>query len=639
MQKLLITAGTLLSILSASAQEKEATLDPVTVTASIIKSRSTNTGRNIIAIKGETIAKLPVNSLDELLRYLPGLEVQQRGPMGVQSDFVIRGGTFQQVLVIIDGLRLNDPNTGHFNGNIPIAPSEIESIEVLKGASSALYGSDAVGGVVQIITKSFASRQKAKKQLDASVATGEYGLLNASAGGFYSDGKTAVNAAFLSNNADGQQQRGTRGFFNLNTFSLSASHQLNQYWQLALRSSYDTRKFAAQNFYTTFLSDTADEKLVSSWNQLRLSYEKDKNKFSIHGGYKTVEDTYQYNNASVANSSRSNLWQVLSVFEHEYTERTSFSTGVQLQSRNISSNDRGEHTLKQAAAFVVLNQKIGNAFHIHPALRLDWDEKRGWELIPQFNAAYRFEKVVLRASAGKTIRDADFTERYNNYNKALVSSGRIGNPDLTAERSFSYEAGVDFFPKEYLKISAGAFVRDHSDLVDWTNTPYAQMPRKDNLAPNGTYALAKNIASVKTEGVETDVQFTKNISQKQHLLATAGLVWLYTKSSDATPSFYISSHAKMLTNFSVVYNYGRYAIALNGVYKSRANQAAGSMPVAISKDYFLMNAKFEVSFLEEKLKAFVQGNNIFDRRYSDLLGSVMPGRWMMGGLRFSITKQ
>ncbi len=133
-------------------------LDPVTVTASLSSQKISRTGRNVVVIKGEEFNKLPVHSIDELLRYLPGIEIQQRGPMGSQSDIVLRGGTFQQVLVILDGVRLNDPNTGHFNSYIPIAPAEIDRIEILKGASSAIYGSEAVGGVIQIITKSFATK-------------------------------------------------------------------------------------------------------------------------------------------------------------------------------------------------------------------------------------------------------------------------------------------------------------------------------------------------------------------------------------------------------------------------------------------------------------------------------------------------
>src|SRR5690606_24554045 len=137
-------------------------------------------------------SSLPVRSIDELLRYIPGVEVQLRGPMGAQSDIVMRGGTFQQVLVILDGMRLNDPNTGHFNSYIPIAPAEIDRIEILKGASSAIYGSEAVGGVIHIISRSFASKKGiTKKELSLQGSVGEYDLYSAQAGGYYQSGNTA----------------------------------------------------------------------------------------------------------------------------------------------------------------------------------------------------------------------------------------------------------------------------------------------------------------------------------------------------------------------------------------------------------------------------------------------------------------
>ncbi len=168
-------------------------LDPVTITASLTPERVSRTGRNVYIIKGEKFYNLPVHSVDELLRYIPGVEVQARGPMGSQSDIVLRGGTFQQVLVILDGVRLNDANTGHFTSYIPIAPAEIERIEVLKGASSAIYGSEAVGGVIHIVTKAFSAKQgAASSSAMAQLSAGEYGLFNASAGGFVNNGKTAV---------------------------------------------------------------------------------------------------------------------------------------------------------------------------------------------------------------------------------------------------------------------------------------------------------------------------------------------------------------------------------------------------------------------------------------------------------------
>lgn len=619
------------------AQENEIDLDPVTVTSSLNSVSASKTGRNIIVIKGDEFLKLPINSIDDLLRYVPGMEIQARGPMGSQSDIVLRGGTFQQVLVIIDGIRINDPLTGHFNSYIPLAPAEIERIEILKGASSAIYGSDAVGGVIHVITKTFAAQQKAKKEISGQVSAGEYGLTNANMGGFYSTGKTAIGAGFLTNNSDGQLQRGTRGFFNLNTASISLSHQLNNNWQVGLRSAFDDRKFSAQNYYTTFASDTADEKVKTLWNQLRISYQRAANKFSLSFGYKAIDDKYYFNKASLPNHNKAKTFQAISAYEHKFSDNASLISGIQFFDRSIKSNDRGDHHVKQMGGFAIWQQFLG-AFTISPALRLDWDERAGTELIPQLNLSYRKNKIALRGSVGKTIRHADFTERYNNYNKSLVTGGRVGNPDLTAERSFSYEAGLDLFPSQDLKISASYFQRNHDDLIDYVTTPYANMPRKSNLSPSGVYALAKNISEVNTKGVETDIQLIKKINEKQRIYSTLGFVWLESTSSEVTPSFYVSSHARLLTNFSILYSTARFNVAINGLYKNRTPQFSAPIKAEVTKNYFLLNAKAEAFLIQQKLSLFVQVDNLFDKTYSDLLGTPMPGRWLMGGLKLSLSK-
>ncbi|TDE12027.1 TonB-dependent receptor plug domain-containing protein [Dyadobacter psychrotolerans] len=637
-----------LSILfSQNIIAQEISLDPVTVTSSLTEKRASETGRNIAVIKGEYFQNLPVHSIDDLLRYVPGLEIQARGPMGSQSDIVLRGGTFQQVLVVLDGLRLNDPNTGHFNSYIPIASSEIERIEVLKGASSSIYGSEAVGGVVHVISKAFAAKLKSgdqeagssnKAALNLGLTGGEYGLRNANVGAFVQRNKLAVSGGLVSNNADGVQQRGSRGYFHNNTASVSANYALSNDWNVAVRSSYDRRDFAAQNFYTTSIADTANEQVKTSWNQLKVGYKKGKSAFSLDGGYKYVKDQYLFNTRSIQNISKSQLWQGLFTWQQTFTENTTLVTGLNYQNKNISSNDRGDHSINQLAPFVSFSQRIGRYLTVSPSIRFDWRERIGTEAVPQVNISYKKDILQIRGSAGKTIRDADFTERYNNYNKPIVTTGnKIGSPDLKAERSFSYEAGADLFLRDF-KLSGTFFQRLQKDLIDYTNTPYAQMPRNENLTPAGTYALAKNIATVNTTGFEVDVQYTRLIAENQKLWLTAGFTQLSSESSDVTPTFYISSHAKLLTNFSVLYQYAGFSFSVNGLYKSRAKQEATSLQAVVSKEYFVMNAKAEYAFLKKTLGIFVQADNVFDKNYSDLLGSPMPGRWLMGGIRYSFVK-
>lgn len=635
-KKLLLSAGAFAFFSISHAQEEELELNPITVTASLHPMAASKTGRNILVINGDRFQQLPVNSIDELLRYLPGIEVQARGPMGSQSDFVIRGGTFQQVLVILDGLRINDPLTGHFSSYIPIAPAEIDRIEILKGASSAVYGSEAVGGVIHIITKSFSRKTGAdKKELQAQVMGGQYGLFNANMGGFLKNGNTTIGGGLLTNHALGQPQRGTNGFLDNTTASLSVSHVISPAWQVGFRSAYDDRHFSAQNFYTTFASDTARERVKTLWNQARLSYQKESKAFALSAGYKTGDDRFQYNSIARANHNKSGLWQALATYQQSW-KSTTLTTGLQGQNRYLKSNDRGNHQVAQGALFLILDQAIGDNFRINPAARLDWNEGSGIELVPQVNMSYAIGGLQLRASGGKTIREADFTERYNNFNNPMVTGGRIGNPDLSAESSFSYEGGADYFFSNSVKLSATYFQRYHQDLIDYVVTPYAEMPRRQNLSPTGSFALAKNIASVQTSGVEVDVQVIKKLSARSNLQAAAGLLWLSSESDAATPSFYVSSHAKFLGNFNVTYQNSRFRLSTSGLYKVRQPQGATAIHASITKDYFVLNAKGEAFVWDQKLSLVAQADNLLDRAYSDLLGAPMPGRWLMGGISLKL---
>lgn len=259
-------------------------------------------------------------------------------------------------------------------------------------------------------------------------------------------------------------------------------------------------------------------------------------------------------------------------------------------------------------------------------MRLDWNERSGWQLVPQINLSYKLPYWQLRGSAGKTIRDADFTERFNNYNKTLVTSGSIGNPDLETERSFSYEGGSDFFGIKNMKISTTFFQQYFTQLIDYVPTPYAEMPRQINLSPTGTYALAKNIARVTSTGVETDIQYSKQFNNKQQLWATFGLTWIDSKSNNATPSFYVSSHAKFLTNFNLQYATHWFSISVNGLYKQRNAQASTPINANLSKEYFVLNLQTQAYLYKNKVSIFGEVDNLFNRQYSDLLGSKMPGR-------------
>jgi vitamin B12 transporter len=608
-------------------------LDPLSVTNSRTQQKISETGRSITVIDGKLINQMPVNSLDDVLRYVSSVEIQQRGPAGSQADIVIRGGTFQQVLVLMDGIKLNDPITGHFSAYMPIVASQIDRIEILKGPAAAAYGSEAVGGVINIISKTFAAFTKEKKTKgNAAVSAGEYGFFSANAGFQKTNEKINYSVAAQTTNASGQLLRGSnRGYFHNNILSANAAMALNKHWKLLAHSSYDSRDFAAQNFYTTFVSDTATEKVNTWWNHLKLKHSTSSSTDEIDIAYKKTSDNYLYNPRSIANDNKSGLLFLQYVHTKNVSKKLFYNAGLMAEEKIIRSNDRGNHTNTNIAgfgSFIYTLKKIT----FNPGLRMVYDKNYGVELLPQANIAYRSGILALRANAGRSIRSADFTERYNNYNKAVVGSGNIGNPDLQTENSWSYETGADIILKHF-KFSAAWFYRNQDDVIDWVRTPYASMPRKENLLPTGTYALAKNIKEVNTSGLELEINYRRQFSKANQLYVNASATFFRSTSPDSIPSFYIISHAKTLLQQTIVYTHNNWSVGLTSIYKERNPGEAPGIKAFISRDYWLVNAKASYRF--KMLDAFVSVNNIGNISYSDLLGSKMPQSWTTAGLAVS----
>jgi len=633
LRKLLFILFIALLFKQSIAQDLSSFLDPITVTSSFYETRASKTGRNITVITAKDITQLPVRTPDELLRFLPGIDVQSRGALGAQSDISMRGGTFQQVLVILDGLRLNDPNTGHFSGYISVVLDEIEKIEILKGPSSGIFGSDAVGGVIYITTKTFSQKKETGYNGIVQLAAGDLGLLSTS--GYFSSNKNnqQFQVSALRNSAEGPQQRGITGFMREHAFSFAHSKK-NKFWETAFRTAYNDREFAAQNFYTSFSSDTAVERVKIFWNQFNAHYQKNKNQVIIYAGFKNTEDNYQFSSISSANSSFSNLFQLNGLYLRNQSAQTKYTIGTQYIGRSIRSNDRGNHTVQQFALYGMWQQIFNKKLIANTSLRTEYLSNGRWIFIPQMNLSYQLNQLQLRASVGYAFRNADFTELYNNYNRIGIRSGSIGNPNLNPEKSFNYEVGLDWITATDSKISFTAFSRNSRDLIDWTLTPYADMPRKENLVVAGNYLLAKNQSNIQVDGIEVDYLLDKKISAKNSIKIKSGFIWIYTENKNGPLSFYLSSAPKFLANFATTFSTKQIDFNLTSLYKSRNGQTANPILLPISNDYFVMNAKINFRFIKVKHIVFIQADNLFNSTINDFIGAPLPGRWLQAGARF-----
>jgi iron complex outermembrane receptor protein len=630
--------------LPSQAQEAE-TLDTLVVSKEVVISSSrvpqtaAGSGRNISTISAQMIEDTPAHTPDEMLRYVPGVEVQSRGAFGTQSDFSLRGSTFSQVLVLVDGMRINDPLTAHFNSNIPVAPYEIQRIEVLHGPAAAQYGADAVGGVINIITHTFGSQSNETKT--KARIKGGYGQnnLKMGRGGFYHNTQNyRISGGGMWHQSPGQELTDDyRNRFNIASGSVSGGVKLNNKWDLALRTGYDYRDFNARYFYTASPFDDAAETVSAWWNQLRLQRSSENSITTVKGSFKRNSDEYVFNPNVPANEHTTTLGSLQMYQYRKLAQDWDITYGAQLNNRRIRSTDRGDHNNWHYAGFTMLQWQPADPVTISGSLRLDHDESYGTELMPQLSFSYQQERWILRASGGRSVRAPSFTERFISTNLAgpLAEGRNLGNPWLQAERAWSGETGVDLFPWQNVRFSATGFVRESTNLIDYAMTNAAQIRNDDNLQAGGNYLYAQNLNNVTTAGVETELSISQNLGNRWLFNSTLGYAFTDFFGDDNVASKYISNYARHLVNGMVSVSHGPVEGSVSAVWKKREPSANENIGAFKSSIYSLWNVKLDYE-ITRQLSVGVQVDNLFDQENQDVLGARMPGRWALATLSWKL---
>ena len=628
-------------------------LDEVTVYATRLGQLAGQTGRYVTVVPGSTLSRYPVASLDDLLRLLPALEVQSRGNFGTQADITLRASTFNQVLVLLDGMRLNDPLTGHFAGYLPITPAEIEQIEVVRGPGAALYGPDAVGGFVNIVTKTFAATHRPDgTELAGTFLAGEYGLKSTNAGFYGQDKGLRLAGGILNNTANGQLLSlpgGLRNDFKLNTYSLSGAYQVSEKLSAAARASFDRRDFNAQNFYTTNAGDRARETTSRDWYQGQLRYDwngRARTELQVVGTAST--DLYVYTPTSAPSDHLMHYLNLQGQHQLTLSDKVRLTLGGQADRRAVRSNDRGDHAVWHTGAFAVAGLAPIAGLNVTAALRLDHDQAYGTEVIPQLNASQQVgEKLTVRAAVGRAIRAANFTEQYNSaIRPGTVPNGfNVGNPGLAAERTTNYEAGLDYQPCAALTLRGTYFNRYGRNLIDYVSQPGSRVIEATgftNLSPTNSYRFAQNLFAVTTQGFEAEVTTRAQLAAGLRLDGSVGYTYAHLNVAGDVVSQYLSNVARQLVSGNLSLAHRRFTLAVGGVYKQRAGQqtipSASTNAAELTPSYVVINTRLDLALLPERVWLVGQAQNLFNEQYADLLGAQMPGRWLMAGVRLALRK-
>ena len=526
------------------------------------------------------------------------LDVQQRAP-GTSADLSIRGTTFEETLILVNGLRLNDVQTGHNNLDIPFPFESVQRIEVLKGAGSTLYGSDAMGGAVNFIT---AVPENSEIRLGAGV--GNWGT-NQQNGALtlvrrrFSEELTFVRELSTGFIAD-------RNYRNL---AIASEARINTPLGASdLLLGFSDRPYGAAGFYgvpTTFPSWERDKGWLAAWTQpigtqtsADFAYRRHTDEYIY-----TLLDPAAYENNHITEDYQAALRRFEKIGE---TIRVYY--GIDGLREHIDSSNLGIHTRDQGGAYASFDARALKRFSFNAGVREELYTAGHQVFSPSLSGAYWINsKIKLRASASHAFRLPDYTELY------YTDPSHLGNPNLKPESSWSYEAGVQLALGHGITADAGVFHHRDQDVID-----YARSDSAVALDPDTPY-VAENIQKLNFTGAELSLRWQLPRQQRIELSYTgihgagstlSGVQYLYV--------FNFPSNEGLATWFS----------RLPGGEDSRLRIAAvqrygiGTYPLV----------EWTVGRQFKYLKPYLQLTNLTDTKYQEIAGVAMPGRGFIAGM-------
>lgn len=637
-------------------------LDSISVTASRITTNISESGKHVSVFTREDIENMPATSVDELLRSLPGLNINTRQGFGVQADVGIRGSTYSQVLFMLDNVPLNDPLTAHFNTNIPVSLSEIGQIELIRGPASTSFGADAVGGVVHIKTNLYLQREletgseRGISMANFDVSGGQNNLLmtdaalvmqargwrfSTSARISRSDGETFPNPGF----AEGvSSQTDYNTWFDLLSVSTAVSHRFSNRLSWYVRGGFDQRDFNARYFYTRSIFDESVEEIQSRWLLSAITYSHGSNRTEINASFRSVNDIFNFN-SEIAPVNEHTTGQLFLNLSHQVElagESSRFRYvrlmgGAQYLDKNIESTDRGDHRDGSGGIYAIGTASWINGLSITSSLRLQIDSAGRSDLLPQASAAYNLQNISFRSSVGRAVRVGDFTERYiSSAIPNLTPLRNIGNPDLQPEKSTTIDLGADWRPVRNFRFSPTVFYRSSNNLIDYALTNSDNITNATNLLPGENYFYAQNISSSSTSGIELMGSGNFRIPNGTGITLQGGYTYIRTTSDQETVSRYIANHPSHQLNAGIQITHSWLSVYSQSEYNVRSPEAELLVDGIVPSSYFITNLRITISPAESGVRLYSRIMNVTDTKYQEILGAPMPGRWIMAGVQLSL---
>jgi iron complex outermembrane receptor protein len=590
--------------LIVTAQENKPKIDSlqeVIISSTRIDLPFSKNSRTIQLITAEDMKKAGVTNVADALQQIAGIDIRRRGTNGTQADLYIRGGSFDQTLLLVDGIKVDDAQTGHHTMNLALPIEVIKRIEIIKGPAARIFGQNAFNGAINIITKDV-------PDTDASlnVQGGSYNQFNAAvtAGINLDDSSHIIH--YSKNTSEGY--RYNTDYDNQNFVLKSTFNKKNL--PIAMLISLSDRNFGANGFYASPAATNQYEETMASLIGFSTVIKKGNFTWKPRVYWRRNEDEYVFvrNNPSIyRNLHISN--KIAAELNGSYSSNIGVTGfGVETAKVYLSSNNLGDNNRFVSTLFLEHRLELfDNKMDITPGVAVTYFSDFKFFAFPGIDIGYELlDNLRVYGNLGYTYRVPTFTDL--NYKSPTT----IGNPDLEPEKAFSQEIGLKWNTAGF-NATMAVFNRDSNRLID-----YVKMQNTDPWQP-------QNIQDVTTKGLETQIDYTFSIhsfNQKVQL----GYSFIEDKVKQSSYNF--SQYSVNSMKHQVVGSY--YMQFLKNVthsilyrYSERTNGDSYSV-VDLGAAYTLK--AFEFSLF---------ANNIFNTEYTETNFVPMPKGNLLFGIRYN----
>ena len=617
MNKLFYSLLVISSLLNAQHRNDTIAINEVILNNNRLNTPLSKENRNIAIIGKQEIKKLPVKTLQEVLQYASGIDLRQRGPFGSQADVSMDGGSFEQTLILVNGVKIMDHQTAHNALNLPLPLEAIERIEVVRGPAARIYGNNSLTGVINIVTK------KVQK-------SGFYG--HTYFGTNFEKDEEETNKLFTNrgiqiggNLSLNQQQHQLylsheigNGFryntaFENNKLYYQGNFEINSNHTIEASYGYVKNGFGANGFYAA-PGDLNSKEVIETTLAVVQSNHQLSEKWTLipRISYRYNFDDYRYfkndlNRARSKHYSNSVSTELNSNYKFN---KGQLGVGIEYRNEQINSTSIKNHTRNNVGFYAEYKTDLTPKLNTNIGTYVNYNSQYGWQFFPGIDASYAINSnFKLIGNIGTSQRIPSFTDLYLDQRP-----GNIGNENVVAEKAFQTEIGLKYYHKNWT-FNTYYFYRNISDFIDWvrlsTNEPWQ----------------ANNFGDMTTNGFNTKVAYKLQLNENNLLKFDFSYAFLDPKFKNVDPKFSSKYKIESLKHqfiSTINYQFKETSFMLANRYNTRQSY----------KSYWITDVRLNQNF-KKNIGIYLDAQNLFNTKYNEIGAIPLPSRWLSVGLKYT----